>query len=42
MKRHPIALVSKLAGHASINITATRYGHLSADDLVDMVDEIAA
>ncbi len=42
MKRHPIALVSKLAGHASINITATRYGHLSADDLVDVVDEIAA
>ena len=42
MKRHPIALVSKLAGHASIQITASRYGHLSAEDLVDMVDEIAA
>lgn len=42
MKRHPIALVSKLAGHASIQITATRYGHLTADDLVDVVDEIAA
>ena len=42
MKRHPIALVSKLAGHASIQITADRYGHLSADDLVGMVDEIAA
>lgn len=42
MKRHPIALVSKLAGHASIQITASRYGHLTADDLVDVVDEIAA
>ena len=42
MKRYPIALVSKLAGHASIQITADRYGHLSADDLVAMVDEIAA
>ncbi|WP_292046972.1 MULTISPECIES: tyrosine-type recombinase/integrase [unclassified Brevundimonas] len=42
MKRYPIALVSKLAGHASIQITADRYGHLSADDLVGMVDEIAA
>ena len=42
MKRFPLAKVSKLAGHASIQITADRYGHLSADDLVDMVDEIAA
>lgn len=42
MKRFPLAMVSKLAGHASIQITADRYGHLSADDLVDMVDEIAA
>lgn len=42
MKRFPIAMVSKLAGHASIQITADRYGHLSADDLVEMVDGIAA
>jgi integrase len=42
MKRYPLAMVSKLAGHASIQITADRYGHLSADDLVDMVDGIAA
>ena len=42
MKRSPLAKVSKLAGHASIQITADRYGHLSADDLVDVVDEIAA
>lgn len=27
---------------ASIQITADRYGHLSADDLVDMVDGLAA
>ena len=42
MKRYPLAMVSKLAGHASIQITADRYGHLSADDLVDMVDGLAA
>lgn len=42
MKRYPIAMVSKLAGHTSIQITADRYGHLTADDLVDMVDGIAA
>ena len=42
MKRHPIALVSKLAGHASIQITVSRYGHLSADNLIEMVDDIAA
>ena len=37
-----VTLRQLLAGHASIQITADRYGHLSADDLVDMVDEIAA
>lgn len=42
MKRFPLAKVSKLAGHASIQITADRYGHLSADDLVGMVDDLAA
>ncbi|WP_196066431.1 hypothetical protein [Brevundimonas mediterranea] len=42
MKRYPLAMVSKLAGHASIQITADRYGHLSADDLVEMVDGLAA
>lgn len=42
MKRFPLAKVSKLAGHASIQITADRYGHLTADDLVDMVDAVAA
>lgn len=42
MKRHPIALVSKMAGHSSIQITADRYGHLVADDLVEMVDGLAA
>lgn len=42
MKKHPIALVSKMAGHSSIAITADRYGHLVADDLVDMVDGLAA
>lgn len=42
MKRHPIALVSKMAGHSSIQITADRYGHLVADDLVDIVDSLAA
>lgn len=42
MRKFPLAKVSKLAGHASIQITADRYGHISADDLVDMVDDIAA
>lgn len=42
MKKHPIAKVSKLAGHASVQITIDRYGHLAAEDLVDMVDDIAA
>ena len=42
MKRYPLAMVSKLAGHANIQITADRYGHLSADDLVEMVDGLAA
>ena len=42
MRRYPLAMVSRLAGHASVQITADRYGHLSAVDLVDLVDEIAA
>lgn len=42
MKTHPIAKVSRLAGHASVQITIDRYGHIAADDLVDMVDDIAA
>lgn len=39
---HPIAKVSKLAGHASVQITIDRYGYLAAEDLVDMADDIAA
>jgi integrase len=42
MKKYPLALVSKLAGHASVQITASRYGHVNADDLVEMVGDIAA
>lgn len=42
MKTHPIAKMSRLAGHASVQITIDRYGHIAADDLVDMVDDIAA
>lgn len=42
MRKYPLAMVSKLAGHASIQITADRYGHIAADDLVDMVGDIAA
>ena len=30
MKKYPLALVSKLAGHASVQITASRYGSLLA------------
>lgn len=42
MRRYPLAMVSRLAGHASIQITADRYGHITADDLVDMVEGLAA
>lgn len=42
MRKYPLAMVSKLAGHASVQITADRYGHIAADDLVDMVSDIAA
>ena len=42
MKRFPLAKVSKLAGHASVQITADRYGHIEAEDLLDVVDGVAA
>ena len=41
-KQHSIQKVSLLAGHSSIQITATRYAHLTPDDLGDLVDTIAA
>lgn len=33
MKRHPIAMVSRMAGHTSIAITVDRYVPLAAEDL---------